>query len=531
MTKIRRILVSIILFTVVIINSFAINRDEIFMMLKTFDTQTVENIIPKTDALIATAKDSTEASFIAGAIFDYYRTSPIMGYDAIAVYIADTYFINKKLEYPNDESAITIPIFAKYNRNSLIGMRAPELNLPDSLGQYHSLSSTSGKYKIIYFFDTDCAICKIETPKLMRYLSKEFNNQNNNADNFTQLTIYRVYTQDHRDKWTSYIKRKDISPELPLNINIIDVWDPAFVSNFPELYSVLSTPRMFLLDEQNTIIGRNLNTDALSKLISKYEERPNEMFSFYDRIFKQILPKNPNEAADSTLLTSLIDAFYQNSQSNTKLTKDVMLGLYQYLKTSPNYDLQKGAAYLGKTYILAKPKLWNNEKFLHETAIAINLFYRNPLGKPAQNITLNKMPAHPNFFTNLLNKEYSIYDSHSEYTVLYFYNLDCALCEAVTLDIKKTYELFKKEDINFLAINTGTNKKEWRKHVEKDLFSGRDNPHWINLMDAKRKSDMFQKYNLSGVPLIMLLDQDKTTIAKDITPSVLQKLLKDSNKN
>ena len=128
------------------------------------------------------------------------------------------------------------------------------------------------------------------------------------------------------------------------------------------------------------------------------------------------------------------------------------------------------------------------------------MFYRNQLDKPAADLELR----------TLKNKKFRIYDSDARYTVLYFYTLDCALCNAVSEDLKKMCAQYDPEEVRFLAIYTGTD-NAWKKYAK-----GTPVPGWTELWDRKRTSGMFDKYDLLDVPAIYLLDSEKKTQAKDI---------------
>src|SRR5574344_1492048 len=82
--------------------------------------QPVDTVIARINELIAATDDPNTQSMIAGLAFDYYYRSPIMGQEAVAVYIADNYFLNKKLKWSDDNSYPLLFTFAEFNRTSLI---------------------------------------------------------------------------------------------------------------------------------------------------------------------------------------------------------------------------------------------------------------------------------------------------------------------------------------------------------------------------------------------------------------------------
>jgi hypothetical protein len=100
--------------------------------------------------------------------------------------------------------------------------------------------------------------------------------------------------------------------------------------------------------------------------------------------------------------------------------------------------------------------------------------------------------------------------------------MDCALCEAVAGQMQKIQEEFAPLGVEIMAIYTGSYKakrKEWLKYISEKGYE------WTNLIDKKDTEDMFAKYNLAAVPAIYLLDEQKCTLAKDITPKMLHEIL------
>ena len=322
----------------------------------------------------------------------------------------------------------------------------------------------------------------------------------------------------------SYLHKAVHPFKVPDNVNIVHLWDPEMTSDFVTKYGVISTPKMFLLNRQGIIVGRDLTPAALSQVVDVQESilTPTEMI--FERIFTPIA-----NTADTTLVTKEIDTFFEDSKDNPEFFHELFYALYQYLKTSASYTLQQGAAYLANKYIAGMPELWETvtftttgetkgsviradfsspEDFIDQTALAVLMFYRNPLDRPVADLEL-RTPK---------NKKFRIYDVKSRYTVLYFYNTDCALCRGVTKDLAEMYAEYGRDEMEIVAIYTGRDNK-WKNYLKEN------NPGWINLWDRKRASGMFDKYDLIDVPAIYLLDENKNTIAKDINPDVLSVLL------
>ncbi len=490
--------------------------NDVAMILKIFDGGKTHEVISKADQFIRFGKTEEEIANTAFHAYKYYRQSRIMGYDEIAIFIADNYFLNGKYQLKDDSDFLEMKLFADFNRKSLIGLKAPEIVLQDQAGNNVSILNGNQDYSILYFYDDDCPSCRKTTPALMQYLLR--------SDQNIHFTVYLIYTQNDRERWMEYIQ-KSISPfHLPENVRLIHLWDPEYTSGFANLYGVISTPKLFLLDRNNIIKGRELTPGALAQVVELEESQLTPMEEIFEQIFKPLA-----NFSDTTLITKEIDGFFEDSKDNPEFFHELFYTLYQYLKTSGDYTLQQGAAYLANKYIASMPEMWESvtftqtgethgsviradyasvEDFIDQTALGVLLFYRNMLDRPAADLTLY----------DLKNKPVNIHSIDAKYTVLYFYSMDCGLCNAVTKDLKKLYEAYRESGVEFVGIYTGTDKK-WKKYTEEQGLE------WVNLWDRKRKSGMFDKYDLMDVPAIYLLDKDKVTLAKDINPDVLSVLL------
>lgn len=494
-----------------------LSQEDINLVMSVFDGQQPYEIISRADAFINTGKTPEETARIAWYIYNYYRSSNIMGYDEIAIYIADSYFLNKRYTLPDESAMMEMRLFAETNRNSLIGMKAPSLTLQDPAGTEIRIPDGDQDYSVLYFYDDECPGCVRTTPALMQYMIR-----NSAGINFT---IYMVYTQNDRERWMDYIQKAVQPFTLPANVRTVHLWDPDMTSDFVTKYGVISTPKLFLLDRNGNIIGRELTPTALGQVVDVHESQLNPTEMIFEQIFTPLA-----NTTDTTLITKEIDTFFEDSKDNPDFFHELFYTLYQYLRTSTAYPLQQGAAYLANKYIASMPELWETvtftdkgetsgsviradfkspQDFIDQTALAVLMFYRNPLDKPVTDLEL-RTPK---------NKKMRIYDvPEAEYTVLYFYSMDCALCNAVTEELGKMYRQYSPSEVQFIAVYTGRD-RSWKKYIKEN------DPGWINLWDQKRTSGMFDKYDLMDVPAIYLLDSEKKTVAKDINPDVLGALL------
>ena len=111
-----------------------------------------DTILAKVNNLINAGDDEQTKSFMAYTAYNFFYNSPLMGQEGIAVKIAQEWFLNDKLPWPNQEGKFMLKAFVEFNKHSLIGMEAPELELQDSSGRKISLNSLQAEYTILYFY-------------------------------------------------------------------------------------------------------------------------------------------------------------------------------------------------------------------------------------------------------------------------------------------------------------------------------------------------------------------------------------------
>lgn len=239
------------------------------------------------DFLIETATDSIVRQFIAQNIYDHYIGSPLMGAENVAVHVFDKWFADGTLSMSSPAAFADAKVHADFNRQSLIGRKAPEILLqapdgstmtlfgtapdaagpaPDSLGTASPAPSTlDARFSVLFFYDTGCPDCKLQT-RLLNALFK--------AKKYP-VRLYAIYVGDDRQGWMEYLS--DEFRALPPygfsdepGVEAHHLWDPSLSSDFQRKYGVTGTPRLFLVAPDCTIIGRGLDAPALEIMLDGF---------------------------------------------------------------------------------------------------------------------------------------------------------------------------------------------------------------------------------------------------------------------
>lgn len=103
--------------------------------------------------------------------------------------------------------------------------------------------------------------------------------------------------------------------------------------------------------------------------------------------------------------------------------------------------------------------------------------------------------------------------------ILYFWEPDCSFCKEATPKLLSIYPVLKEKGVEILALNTRTDKESWRQYIEANKLS------WINAYSPDKAQNMIRNYNAWSTPKIIILDQARRIIAKDITVENVQPFL------
>lgn len=215
----------------------------------------LEKEIDRVMALASVNKDMQ--TYMAWFLSLKYETSPVMGHDALFVYIVRKYLEPGKVDYLYPEVKDNIVKRVNTLEPLLLDKVAPNLILVDTNNVAHSLLATKARYTLLFFWESTCGHCQAEMPKVLKFY-EEFHTKYN-------LEVYGVSTDTSFVKWKAYIKKNNI-PWISVNGHL------SVSGNYYTLYDIRSTPIMYLLDEDKKILTKFLLIEDISNVIQKREE-------------------------------------------------------------------------------------------------------------------------------------------------------------------------------------------------------------------------------------------------------------------
>ena len=247
--------------------------------------QTPDSVIVEVDKfLLKPKKESLIYKYLIAFFTNQSETSKILGHDKVFVHMSDAYFKTGKANGFFEKHIIESVIRkADKVKPLLIGSKAPNLFLTDvkdkdiiiSMGFENSKTSEeitqkyyankpqieklfkelyaiNSEYIVLVFWDIDCGHCQKEIPKLKKVYD-ELLLQNK------KIKVVSVYTQHNSKGYQEYITKNEL--------NWINLYDGIHFNNILEKYDVVTTPVIYVLDKNKTIVAKKIGVEQIEFFI------------------------------------------------------------------------------------------------------------------------------------------------------------------------------------------------------------------------------------------------------------------------
>ena len=435
------------------------------------------------DFLIGSSTDSLVTQYVALRLYDHYMSSKVMGAEAVAIHIFDKWFLPGIVKMESDMDLMTARVYADFNRQSQIGMPAPELTMNTMEGevvelfrQRHTVKDGQ-RHSVLFFYDTDCAKCKVESILLSHLLE----------DEDYPIDFYAIYTGDDFESWQKYIpERFDFHTS---QMRVTHLWDPELDSDFQRKYGILQTPRMYLLGPDYVIKGRGLDTYALALMLNEIFAHPDltygnpQMEPFFDNLAVMkyaYADGQPSELGVKTAADYLAES--QLHAGDTTMCRQLLGDFLYYLAPKTGQAMKEGTKYLIDEYILGRNDIWNSaDDTLKVVGFAEILDDLLSKSVPGSRIADLKVPGEYLTKGKVQFKAKKLRKLKGELNIVVFHTNGCNICAA---------------EIKAARANVSDKKNVFLVNVD-DIFAS----------DPALASRLFDQFDLSTLPHILLTNK------------------------
>jgi len=224
--------------------------------------QDADSIIKDVDYKLLLARSSPETyKYMLNWLTDEYINPKYMGQDAVFVHLFNKYHSKGLSPWLNEKQNEAITRRAYMLMANLVGERAANLEMLDTVGKVSALYDVNADYTVVVFWDPNCGHCKEEIPRLDSFYRAGWKAQN--------VKMYAVNTEYDKETWVKFINDKSLSDwqHVHYTLQMLKADTEAQRPSFKQLYDITQTPTVYLLDKEKRIIGKKLTPQQLNELL------------------------------------------------------------------------------------------------------------------------------------------------------------------------------------------------------------------------------------------------------------------------
>ena len=187
-----------------------------------------------------------------------YENPEVVGAEAAFVHLAEKYYLGGIMPISDSTTIQNISEKVKVLKPLLVGKTMPALALTDTAGVLRKLTDIKANYTIVVFYDPDCGHCRESTPVLKAFYEK---NKTKRGIQILAASVARSPAQ-----WKKYIREFGVG-------EWVHGYDLSFQIEFRKTFDVVTTPLIYVLDQNKTILARRLPADQLDAFLDFQEAR------------------------------------------------------------------------------------------------------------------------------------------------------------------------------------------------------------------------------------------------------------------
>jgi len=222
-----------------------------------------DSIIKESDYMLLLARSSPEMyKFLLNWLTDEYINPKYMGQDAVFVHLFEKYHSKGVSSWLNAKQIKTISDRAYMLMSNLIGDQAANLEMVDSNGISKSLYNIKADYTVVCFWDPTCGHCRVQVPRLDSIYEAKWKKEG--------VKMYGVLTETNDfDQWKKFI----IENKMNGWVNVYEtdaqrkIVEQSKQPSYKQLYDVIQTPTLYLLDKDKKIIAKKLTMEQMDDVL------------------------------------------------------------------------------------------------------------------------------------------------------------------------------------------------------------------------------------------------------------------------
>jgi len=220
--------------------------------------QPPEFIIEELKQLIYRTEANQEVyQYTVSYLLNFFNSFQRVGMNRVFVFLAENYVLNGQADWFNEAALGSIAKRTAELRAGYVGSEAPDLTMENLAGDSITLYSLKKPYTFLFFWSSGCGHCETAAESIRNFMQSEA------GDRFA---VYSVFTKDYRRDWEQFVDEFQMHEWH-------NVWDSQNRSNYRRLYYVVSTPLLYVLDDDKKIIGFRAGDGPIQDLLHELQKR------------------------------------------------------------------------------------------------------------------------------------------------------------------------------------------------------------------------------------------------------------------
>ena len=213
-----------------------------------------DSISKSIDRILSLIEPSEETyKFYLIHFLNKYAKSKIVGMDAVYVYIGEKYYCSGKAWWVDEEQLNKICSNVDKLKPILVGKTAPNITVQKKDGSSIALHDVKSDFTVLLFWAPDCGHCKKAIPHVVEFYDKY------SSKGVEILAVCTKTGSDMKECWDGVEEK-----EMGKWINTVD---PFLRSKYKQIYDIRTTPRIFVLDKDKTIISKGIGAEQLEEVV------------------------------------------------------------------------------------------------------------------------------------------------------------------------------------------------------------------------------------------------------------------------
>ncbi|GAB3642748.1 hypothetical protein GCM10027423_33840 [Spirosoma arcticum] len=229
-------------------------QQKIDRYIKELTVQTADSLIKEADLVVGKAlagKNKDVKAYTIWYITSQYEQPKVVGTDGLYVHMFEKYYATGVMPTTDTSTIRKIGERVATLKPTLVGKKLVAPVVSDTLRRPIVLSAIKADYTVVYFYAPHCGHCRESAPKLKKFVD-DYKGKG--------IEVFAIPVEDTPEEWKKFIR------EFKLE-KAINGFDYASRTNYRQQYDVWTTPTLYILDKNKTILARKLPTEDIENFI------------------------------------------------------------------------------------------------------------------------------------------------------------------------------------------------------------------------------------------------------------------------